>query len=182
MNKLATTFQWIELDGKKYCTQPQLAEMLGIKVEHLKRHLNQRQINLTNLVILPGTKKILYPYELVCMALFMLEVKSEIGKQLKRDLAMMVFQPQKQLPVEKPLLLAPPKATRDQLRQEVAKTARHNDIPYNEVWHTLWAELDYRCHVRVKQRADNQDKRPLDVIDELKLCEVSIAILKEVYR
>lgn len=181
MNQLTTTFQWTVLDGKKYCTQQQLADMLGIKRNNLARHLNQRQINCINLKQLPGTKQMLIPYETVCMAIFMLEVKSEIGKQLKRELALMVFQPQKELPVEKPLLLAPPKATRDQLRQEVAKIANHNDIPYKEVWQTLWTELDYRCHVRVKQRANNQDKRPLDIIDELNLCEVSIAILKEVY-
>jgi hypothetical protein len=167
-------------DGKQFVSRVQFAELLGVRPDHLVRHLKQRQIECAKLAQRGEGRETLYPLDIVKLALVMLETKSEIGQQFKRQLAEQLLNP-KELPKQEPLQLVPPKASRDQLRETVANIATELDIPYIDIWRKLWQELYYRCHVNVHQRAKNAGKRPLDVIDELKLCDVSITILKTVY-
>lgn len=179
MTTITKPFEWIEHEGKRYANQKQFASLLGIRTQNLKRWLLQRKISVLNLITLDKLNQTLYPYEIVCTAILTMEVKSDLGLQLKRSLLSQLTQTQ--LPKQEPLQLAPPKASRDKLREIVANIANEMDIPYMDVWHKLWLELYYRCHVNVKQRAQNAGKRPLDVIVELGYCDISISILKEVF-
>jgi len=162
MNSLIKPFEWIEYEGKRYANQKQFAQLLGIYAQNVNRWLEQRKIGVLNLIRAKESNQVLYPYEVVCTAVLTHEVKSELGKTLKMSLLSQLTQP-KELPKQEVLQLAPPKASRDQLRETVAIVATHYDIPYNEIWHKLWTELYYRCHVNVKLQAKNKAVKPLDI-------------------
>lgn len=180
MNSLIKPFEWIEHEGKRYATQEQFAAFMGVRTDNLKRWLKQHKVNVLNLSTIKLDRRILYPYEFVSTVVLTHEVKSDFGKTFKKYLLSQLTQP-RELPKQEVLQLAPPKASRDQLRETVAIVATHYDIPYNEIWHKLWTELYYRCHVNVKLQAKNKAVKPLDIIVKLELCSVSIAIIKENY-
>ena len=75
---------------------------------------------------------------------------------------------------------APEKSDRSKVNELVRNYVRRNNTSYPEVWGKLYREFRYRCHIDAELRSKNQNKKPLDVIEELGLMNEMHAIASEI--
>ena len=74
---------------------------------------------------------------------------------------------------------APAPSTQANVNRLVRDYAIAKDIPFNQVWNALYAELYYACNVNIQVRARNAEKKPIDMVAELGLMEDLYAVACE---
>jgi hypothetical protein len=86
----------------------------------------------------------------------------------------------KGLPVEQAALPAPAMDSRDELRMVINKAARDSG-DYSGTYHALYAQIYYRLHINVRERAANAKVQPIDILEAEGLIPEAVAIAREIF-
>lgn len=71
------------------------------------------------------------------------------------------------LALPQPEDLPEPRTLRSVLVERMRRVVEINELKHRETWNKLYSEYKYRSHIDLKARAKNQDKRAIDVAEEL---------------
>jgi hypothetical protein len=80
----------------------------------------------------------------------------------------------------KPLAIAPPIATRDELRRIINKAAQESG-DYPGTWNQLYEEIYYRLHINARERAKNAGVPAIDILEAEGYLPDSIAIARAIF-
>lgn len=87
-------------------------------------------------------------------------------------------QPIKKSPVPTPVPVnVPPISKRQRINQAVRKIAYNSSTPYQQIWRTVFSNMNYRYHLNLGVRAKNRKCSKLDIVETLNMEDQLIAEL-----